>query len=96
MAKDMTPEERHLLSEWIGQSRTEFWLGAMEVPLEDLLAPAGVVFTWVARPAAPVTACVAGYLAALRTHHGHGHGAAHVIQAVIAAVPEPAADPQDA
>lgn len=97
MAKKMTPEERHLLSEWIEQLRTEFELDAMEVPLEDLLALAGAVSTGVARPAVPVTAYVAGYLAALRTQQGQGqgHGAAHVVQTVIAAVPEPAAGPQD-
>lgn len=96
MTKKMTPEERHLLSAWIEQLRTEFGLDAMEVPLEDLLALAGAVSTGVARPAVPVTAYVAGYLAALRAQQGQHHGAAHVIQTVIAAVPEPAADPQDA
>ncbi|EYT47590.1 DUF6457 domain-containing protein [Kocuria sp. UCD-OTCP] len=95
MAKKMTSEERRLLSEWIAQLKTEFELGAMDVPLDDLLALAGVVSTGVARPAVPVTAYVAGYLAALRTRQAPDHGAAHTIQDVIAVVPVPAADPQD-
>ncbi|ALU38919.1 hypothetical protein AS188_03220 [Kocuria flava] len=95
MAKKMTLEERRLLCAWIDQLRTDFELDAMDVPLEDLLALAGVVSTGVARPAVPVTAYVAGYLTALRTRKTPDHGAAHTIQDVIAVVPAPAANPQD-
>lgn len=87
MAKEMTPEERQLLSAWIEHVTARSDLGNVEVPLEELLALAGVVATGVARPAVPVTAYLAGYLAAVRAQHPAAPGPAQVVQDVIALVP---------
>ncbi|MFF0991642.1 DUF6457 domain-containing protein [Kocuria nitroreducens] len=92
MAKDMTPEERLLLSTWVDHVRTRFGLGDVEVPVEDLLALAGAVSTGVARPAVPVTAFITGYLAAVRAQGAEEPDASRAVQDVTAVVPEPTTD----
>ena len=87
MAKEMTADEREALCAWVQQLRTRFDGEPPDVPVEDLLALAGAVATGVARPAVPVTAYVAGYLAALRTRDPGARSAAQVVQDVVAAVP---------
>ena len=92
MAKAMTPDERQLPSEWIEQLTAEFDLEPLEVPVEELLALAGAVSTGVARPAVPVTAYVAGYLAAVRAQGTEDQDAARTVQDVADAVPTSATD----
>ena len=87
MAKEITPEERQLLSAWVENVTTKSDLGNVEVPLEELLTLAGAVATGVARPAVPVTAYLAGYLAAVRAQHSAAAGPARAVQDVIALVP---------
>lgn len=82
MAKEMTPDERRLLSGWVEQLRAEFGLEGLEAPLEELLALAGAVSAAVARPAVPVTAYVAGYLAAIRAQDIEGHGVGQAVRDV--------------
>ncbi|TQN33661.1 hypothetical protein FHX38_3141 [Kocuria rosea] len=94
MAKEMTPDERRLLSGWVEQLRAEFGLEGLEAPLEELLALAGAVSAAVARPAVPVTAYVAGYLAAIRAQDIEGHGVGQAVRDVAGAVPAPAAGPR--
>lgn len=94
MTKELTPDERRLLSGWIEQLRAEFGLEGLEVPLEELLALAGAVSAAVARPAVPVTAYVAGYLAAVRAQDVEGHGAGQAVRDVAGAVPAPTAGPR--
>ncbi|KUG62310.1 MULTISPECIES: DUF6457 domain-containing protein [Kocuria] len=95
MAKEMTPDERRLLSRWIEQLRVEFDLEGLDVPLEELLALAGAVSAAVARPAVPVTAYVAGYLAAVRAQGLEGPGAGQAVRDVAGVVPAPAAGPRE-
>ena len=92
MAKEMTPDERRLLSGWVEQLRAEFGLEGLEAPLEELLALAGAVSAAVARPAVPVTAYVAGYLAAVRAQGTEDQDAARTVQDVADAVPTSATD----
>lgn len=89
MAKEMTPEERQLLSAWVENVTAEFELGEVEVPIEELLVLAGAVSTGVARPAVPVTAYLAGYLAAVRAQGAEASDASRTIRDVTAVVPAP-------
>lgn len=92
MPKDMTPEERRLLCAWVKNLTAEFDLGEVEVPIEDLLALAGSVSTGVARPAVPVTAYIAGYLAAVRAQGAEAWDAPQAVRDVTAVVPMTATD----
>lgn len=92
MAKEMTPEERQLLTSWVDDVTAKFDLREVEVPIEDLLVLAGAVSTGVARPAVPVTAYIAGYLAAVRARGAGATEAPRAVQDVTAVVPVPTTD----
>lgn len=94
MAKEMTPEERQLLTAWVDDVTAWFDLREVEVPVGDLLALAGAVSTGVARPAVPVTAYIAGYLAAVRAQSAEAADAPQVVRDVTAVVPVPTTDRQ--
>lgn len=92
MAKELTAGEREVLRAWVEELRARFDAQWPDVPLEELLALAGAVAAGVARPAVPVTAYVAGYLAALHGQEPVARDAAEVVRDVIDAVPAPDAE----
>lgn len=87
----MTPEQRHQLTTWVDRVTGTLGLDGVDVPVEELLALAGAVSAGVARPAVPVTAYVAGYLAGARAQGAGTPGAARAVQDVLAVVPAPSA-----
>lgn len=92
VVKEMSAEEQGLLTAWIDRLSARFALADVEVPVAELLALSGAVSAGVARPAVPVTAYVAGYMAAVRAQGSMTSDATRTVQDITAEVPAPTTD----